>query len=146
MLKYTIKRVLMAILTLWVIITMTFVLMHSIPGDPFTDEKRISPEIMANLEAKYGLDKPLIEQYFIYMNNLLHGDFGTSFKYANRTVNSLIAKGFPISFSLGMVACIFGIAVGIVFGIISGCNRGRLPDFLVIIPVSYTHLTLPTKA
>ncbi|MCI8538030.1 MAG: ABC transporter permease [Oscillospiraceae bacterium] len=133
MLKYTIKRVLLAILTLWVIITMTFALMHSIPGDPFSDEKRISPEIMANLEAKYGLDKPLWEQYVIYMGNLLRGDFGTSFKYANRTVNSLIAKGFPVSFTLGMVACVIGIATGIVFGIISGCNRGRLPDYLVII-------------
>lgn len=133
MLKYTIKRVLLAILTLWVIITMTFVLMHAIPGDPFSDEKRISPEIMANLEAKYGLDKPLWEQYVIYMGNLLRGDFGTSFKYANRTVNSLIAKGFPVSFTLGMVACVIGIATGIVFGIISGCNRGRLPDYLVII-------------
>ena len=78
MLRYTIKRVLLAILTLWVIITVTFCLMHAIPGDPFSDEKRIQPEIMANLEAKYGLDKPLIEQYFVYMGNLLHGDFGLS--------------------------------------------------------------------
>lgn len=133
MLRYTIKRVLLAILTLWVIITVTFCLMHAIPGDPFSDEKRIQPEIMANLEAKYGLDKPLIEQYFVYMGNLLHGDFGTSFKYANRTVNSLIAQGAPVSFSLGAIACAFGILVGIVFGVISAINRGRFPDYLVII-------------
>ena len=115
----------MAIVTLWVIITMTFVLMHAIPGDPFTDEKRIKPEIMANRNAKYGLDKPLIEQYGIYMNNLLHGDFGVSYKYQNRTVNSLIAQGFPVSMSLGLVACAIGLALGVLFGIISGCNRGR---------------------
>ncbi|MEG1857120.1 MAG: ABC transporter permease [Pseudoflavonifractor sp.] len=132
MLKYTAKRLLMAFLTLWVIISMTFVLMHAIPGDPFSNEKRIQPEIMANLNAKYGLDRPLIEQYGIYMNNLLHGDFGVSIKYQNRTVNSLIAKGFPVSFTLGIVASVIGIGIGILFGIISGCNRGRLPDYAVI--------------
>lgn len=133
MVKYTLKRLLLAILTLWVIITITFCLMHAIPGDPFSDEKRIAPEIMANLEAKYGLDKPKIEQYFIYMGNLLKGDFGTSYKYANRTVNSLIAKGFPVSCTVGAVACAIGIVVGIVFGILSAINRGRWPDYLVII-------------
>ena len=133
MLKYTLKRVFLAIVTLWVIITMTFVLMHAIPGDPFSNEKRIAPDIMANLEAKYGLDKPLIEQYFIYMGNLLKGDFGTSYKYANRTVNSLIAKGFPVSCTVGAVACAIGICVGLVFGVIAAVNRGRLPDYLVII-------------
>ena len=133
MLKYTLKRLLMAILTLWVIISLTFVLMHAIPGDPFSNEKRISPEIMANLNAKYGLDKPLGEQYIIYMTNLLKGDFGVSIKYQNRTVNSLIAKGFPVSFTLGLVASFIGIGIGILFGIIAGCNRGRLPDYAVII-------------
>lgn len=133
MLKYTIKRILLAILTLWVIITITFTLMHAIPGDPFSKEKQIAPEIMANLEAKYGLDKPLSEQYIIYMKNLLHGDFGTSYKYANRSVNSLIQKGFPISCAVGAIACAFGIAVGLVFGVISAVNRGKFPDYLVII-------------
>ena len=132
MVKYTLKRLLLAILTLWVIITITFCLMHAIPGDPFSDEKRIAPEIMANLNAKYGLDKPLFEQYVIYMKNLLHGDFGTSFKYANRTVNSLIATGFPVSCTVGAVACAIGIVVGIVFGILSAVNRGRWPDYMVI--------------
>lgn len=133
MLKYTIKRIFLALLTLWIIITITFCLMHAIPGDPFSKEKQIAPEIMANLEAKYGLDKPLSQQYLIYMKNLLHGDFGTSYKYANRSVNSLIKSGFPISLEVGAVACVFGIVVGLVFGVISGVNRGRLPDYLVII-------------
>ena len=104
MLKYTIKRVFLALLTLWIIITITFCLMHAIPGDPFSKEKQIAPEIMANLEAKYGLDKPLPQQYLIYMKNLLHGDFGTSYKYVNRSVNSLIKSGFPISLEVGAVA------------------------------------------
>ena len=97
MVKYVIKRLLIAILTLWIILTATFILMKSIPGDPFANEKMILPEIRANMEAKYGLDKPEIEQYFIYMNNLLHGDFGVSFKYKNRSVNDVITTGFPVS-------------------------------------------------
>ncbi len=125
MVKYTLKRLLMAVVTLWVIITMTFVLMHAIPGNPFADEKRIQPEIMANLNAKYGLDKPLIEQYGIYMSNLVRGDFGVSLKYQNRTVNSLIAQGFPVSMTLGAAACLIGIGIGILFGIIAGINRGK---------------------
>ena len=133
MVKYTLKRLLMAVVTLWVIITMTFVLMHAIPGNPFADEKRIQPEIMANLNAKYGLDKPLIEQYGIYMSNLVRGDFGVSLKYQNRTVNSLIAQGFPVSMTLGAAACLIGIGIGILFGIIAGINRGRLPDYAVVI-------------
>ena len=133
MVKYTLKRLLMAVVTLWVIITMTFVLMHAIPGNPFADEKRIQPEIMANLNAKYGLDKPLIEQYGIYMSNLVRGDFCVSLKYQNRTVNSLIAQGFPVSMTLGAAACLIGIGIGILFGIIAGINRGRLPDYAVII-------------
>ena len=133
MVKYTLKRLLMAVVTLWVIITMTFVLMHAIPGNPFADEKRIQPEIMANLNAKYGLDKPLIEQYGIYMSNLVRGDFGVSLKYQNRTVNSLIAQGFPVSMTLGAAACLIGIGIGILFGIIAGINRGKLPDYAVII-------------
>ncbi|MFR0838662.1 MAG: ABC transporter permease [Neglectibacter timonensis] len=133
MVKYTLKRLLMAVVTLWVIITMTFVLMHAIPGNPFADEKRIQPEIMANLNAKYGLDKPLIEQCGIYMSNLVRGDFGVSLKYQNRTVNSLIAQGFPVSMTLGAAACLIGIGIGILFGIIAGINRGRLPDYAVII-------------
>ena len=133
MVKYTLKRLLMAVVTLWVIITMTFVLMHAIPGNPFADEKRIQPEIMANLNAKYGLDKPLIEQYGIYMSNLVRGDFGVSLKYQNRTVNSLIAQGFPVSMTPGAAACLIGIGIGILFGIIAGINRGRLPDYAVII-------------
>ncbi len=133
MLKYTIKRLLLAILTLFVIVTITFVLMKAIPGNPFANEKRVPPEIMANLEKKYGLDKPLIVQYGTYMKNLLRGDLGISLKYKNRSVNEMIATGFPVSFTLGIGACLIGFSIGILFGILSGCNRGRWPDYLVII-------------
>ena len=132
MVKYVIKRLLIAILTLWIILTATFILMKSIPGDPFANEKMILPEIRANMEAKYGLDKPEIEQYFTYMNNLLHGDFGISFKYKNRSVNDVIATGFPVSCTLGLTACAIGLVLGVSFGILAGVKRGRWPDYLVI--------------
>ena len=104
MARYFVKRLLMAVLTLWLILTATFIMMKSIPGDPFANEKMILPEIRANMEAKYGLDKPLFEQYVTYMNNLLHGDFGISFKYKGRSVNDIIATGFPVSAALGLSA------------------------------------------
>lgn len=132
MAKYFLKRLLIALMTLWVIITITFFLMHSIPGDPFADEKRILPEIRANLEAKYGLDKPLIEQYFIYMKNLLQGDLGISLKYKNRSINEMIATGFPVSLTLGGSAALVGISMGVIFGIVAGIKRGQPADYFVI--------------
>lgn len=132
MLKYFVKRLLLAVITLWFILTATFILMKSIPGDPFANEKMILPEIRANMEAKYGLDKPLPEQYLTYMGNLLRGDFGISFKYKNRSVNSFIEMGFPISASLGLTSCAIGLVFGVVFGILAAIKRGQWPDYMVI--------------
>lgn len=142
MLKFLVKRLAIAVLTLWVILTATFVMMKSIPGDPFANEKMILPEIRANMEAKYGLDKPLLEQYRIYMQNLLHGDFGISFKYKNRSVNTFIEKGFPVSASLGLTACCIGLVFGILFGIIAAIKRGKWPDYLVIM-ISILGVSVP---
>lgn len=133
MLKYTLKRGVISILTIWVIITITFFLMRAIPGDPFTDEKKIPPEIMANLEAKYGLDKPLIVQYGIYLKNLLKGDLGDSMKYKSRSVTSILNTGFPVSAKLGLMAAALGTSLGILGGIIAALNRGRTFDFFIII-------------
>jgi len=107
--------------------------MHSIPGDPFTNEKRISPEIMQNLNAKYGLDKPLITQYGIYLKNLVKGDLGDSMKYKNRSVNSMLADGFPISARLGLMATAVGAGLGIMFGIIAALNRAKAFDYFIIL-------------
>lgn len=142
MAKFLIKRLLMAILTLWVILTATFIMMKSIPGDPFANEKMILPEIRANMEAKMGLDKPLGEQYIIYMRNLLHGDFGISFKYKNRSVNTFIEKGFPVSASLGLTSCAIGLIFGVIFGIIAALKRGKWPDYLVIM-ISILGVSVP---
>ena len=99
MAKYIIKRVIAAILTIWVLITIVFFLVRLMPGDPFTSAK-LTDEVRANMEAYYGFDKPMIVQYGIYMVNLLHGDFGYSMKYTNKTVNDIIGETFPISVSV----------------------------------------------
>ena len=133
MFKYTLKRGIISLLTVWVIITITFFLMRSIPGDPFTDEKKIPPEIMANLEAKYGLDKPLVVQYGLYLKNLVQGDLGDSMKYKSRSVNSILKTGFPVSAKLGLMAAALGTVLGVVGGIIAALNRGKKFDFFIII-------------
>lgn len=121
------------VFTLWVIITITFFSMKAIPGNPFTDDKRVPPEVIANLKVQYGLDKPLIEQYEIYLKNILRGDLGISIKYKNRTVKSMIAEGFPVSATLGILAAIFGAVIGIILGILAGINNQRFWDYVVML-------------
>lgn len=123
----------MAVLTIWVVVTITFFLMNSIPGDPFTDEKKIPPEIMEKLEKRYGLDQPLVVQYGKYLKNLARWDLGESMKYKNRSVNTILEEGFPVSFKIGVIAIIFAAVVGVGFGIVAGLNRGKFFDYLVII-------------
>ncbi|NLM47576.1 MAG: ABC transporter permease [Epulopiscium sp.] len=131
MLKYILKRLLMALATLWVISTLTFVLMHALPNDPFTDPK-LKPEVRQALRVKYGLDKPLSEQYVIYMKNLLKGDLGTSIKYPGRSVSDIIAESFPKSFALGWRALIIAVIFGMLLGIIAALNHQKTLDYLSI--------------
>ncbi|WP_252891622.1 hypothetical protein [Thermoclostridium stercorarium] len=102
MVKYIIKRLIISILTIWLLATITFFLLRVLPGNPFQTEKLISVEVQERMMAYYGLDRPLIEQYFTYMKNLLRGNMGYSLKYTNRTVNSIIASTFPVSAELGL--------------------------------------------
>ena len=140
MLRYTIKRLIQGVITVWFIATATFLAMHSIPGDPLTSDKDVSEEIRKNLEAKYGLDKPLAEQYVIYLSNMLQGDFGISFSQENRSVNDIIREHFPVSATLGILAIAFAGLGGILFGALTALYRNRLPDivimFLVILGIS----------
>lgn len=129
MAKYLGKRLLYMIISLWLIVTATFVLMRVAPGNPFASEKKLLPEIEANLNAHYGLDKPWYEQYGDYLLNVVTWDFGPSFKYKNQTVNDLISEGFPISFILGMEAIFFAIAFGVLFGIIASLKHNKWPDY-----------------
>jgi len=140
MLNYVLKRLLSGIVTVWFIATATFMAMHAVPGDPLSSDKEVSPEIRKNLEKKYGLDKPVTTQYFIYLGNMLKGDFGISFTQKNRMVNDIILEHFPVSAILGVLAIIFAAVGGIVWGALTALYRNKLPDivimFLVILGVS----------
>lgn len=140
MLRYTLKRLVQGVITVWFIATATFIAMHSVPGDPLSNEKAVTAEIRANLEAKYGLDKPPLEQYFIYMGNLVRGDFGISFTQQNREVNDIIREHFPVSATLGILAIVFAGLGGVLWGALTALYRNRLPDivimFLVILGIS----------
>lgn len=132
MAKYIIKRVLAAIATLFVLVTVVFFLVRLIPGDPFNDPK-MTPAVKENLNAYYGFDKPLVAQYGTYMKNLLQGDFGRSMKYTNKTVNDIIFDSFPFSADLGIRALVMALSFGIVLGILAALNRGKKLDFVCVI-------------
>jgi peptide/nickel transport system permease protein len=128
--RYLAKRVLMMLLTLWIIVTLTFSLMHAIPGDPFASESdQLSEQILANLRAKYHLDEPLPIQYLLYLKNLITLDLGPSIKSDTRGVNDMIADGFGASAMLGAQAVAIALVFGIVFGIVAALNRGRWLDY-----------------
>ncbi|MGN1266407.1 MAG: ABC transporter permease [Dorea sp.] len=132
MAKYIAKRVVAAVLTLWALVTIVFFLVRLMPGDPFTSAK-LTEEVAANMRSYYGFDKPLIVQYFVYMGNLLHGNFGYSMKYTNKTVNYMIAQTFPFSADLGIRSLVLAISIGLVLGIIAARNRGKKIDFFCVI-------------
>ena len=132
MAAYIAKRLLAGAVTVWFIATATFVAMHQVPGNPLMNDKAAPAEIRANLEAKYGLDRPLAEQYFIYLGNMLSGDFGISFTQQNRRVNDIIRDHFPVSATLGLLAVIFAALGGVLWGALTAHYQGRLPDALIM--------------
>ncbi len=143
MLKYIVKRIISAIITIWFILTLTFILMNSIPGDPMSGGKALQPEVEAAVKAKYGLDKPLTEQYVTYLKNYMKGDFGVSFKKIGLTTNQIIADGFPYSLKIGAWSSLFIIVVGISFGIISALKQNKIPDRILMI-ISTLGATIPS--
>ena len=102
MTKYIVKRLLIAVLTVFIVATLTFFLMNAVPGGPYEAEKSISPQAKAALEAKFGLDQPLFKQYLTYLKNILHGDFGPSLKQRGRNVIDIILTKFPVSAKVGL--------------------------------------------
>ncbi|WP_136247283.1 oligopeptide ABC transporter permease OppB [Halomonas borealis] len=132
MLRYTLKRLLMAVPTLLIVITLSFFLMHLAPGGPFDGERQLPAEIEANLLATYHLDDPIWKQYLIYMGNLLQGDLGPSFKYKDFTVTELVAQGFPVSLELGFWAIGLALLIGLPLGIIAALKRNSTVDYLVM--------------
>ncbi len=129
--KYVVKRVLLAILTVIVISMITFFAMNAIPGGPFNKEKASSPAVIAALEARYNLDKPVTQQYVLYMKNLMHGEFGVSLKNG-REISAIIGESFPISAKLGLLAAAFAIVAGIVLGSTAALMRNRWPDRVIV--------------
>lgn len=129
---YTIKRLLQGVITVWFIATATFLAMHNVPGDPLSNERATTEAIRANLEARYGLDKPMWEQYIIYMGNMARGDFGISFTQQNRRVNDIIREHFPVSATLGILAVTFAALGGILWGALTSLYRNRMPDYIIM--------------
>lgn len=132
MLTYTLKRLLMAIPTLLIVITISFFLMRIAPGGPFDGERQLPPQIEANLKAAYHLDEPLPMQYLRYMGNLLQGDFGPSFKYKDFSVTDLIAQGFPVSLELGFWAILLALVIGLPLGVVAALRRNSTVDHAVM--------------
>ncbi len=131
MVKYVIKRVLLAILTVLIICAITFFTMHAIPGGPFNREKALSESTIKALNERYGLDKPLVEQFFLYMKGLLHGDFGVSLKNG-RNISDIIGESFPISAKLGISAMVVALFFGTLFGSLAALMRNKLPDRIIV--------------
>ncbi|WP_053365704.1 ABC transporter permease [Bacillus sp. FJAT-27245] len=130
---YIVKRLLTMLLTIWVIITLTFVIMKFIPGDPFASDADVLPEeVLQNIRAKYNLDKPLPVQYALYMKNLAMLDLGPSIKSQTRSVNSIIADGLPASATLGIQALTIALFFGLLLGIIAALNHNKPIDFLAM--------------
>ena len=129
MLRFTVRRLLQVIPVLFVIITATFFMVRFVPGGPFTAEKAIPPEILKNLQAHYGLDQPLWRQYLTYLGSIAHGDLGPSFKYANRSVNEIIAQKLPVSLELGSLSLLVALLVGLPLGVLAAVRRNTWLDY-----------------
>jgi oligopeptide transport system permease protein len=130
MIRFVAQRLLQTIPVVWVIITATFFMIRFVPGGPFTAERAVTPEIMRNLEAHYGLNKPLYRQYLDYCGSILRGDLGPSFKYPTRTVNEIIAEKLPVSVELGLWSLGVALCAGLPLGLIAAVKRNTWVDYL----------------
>ena len=143
-LSYIIKRVLLAVLTVWIVLTITFFVMHFVPGGPFASEKAITPAAQAALEAKYGLDKPLMEQYWTYLvDAFTKFDFGPSLKQRGRMVIDVIKDGLKTSVKLGVIAAIWATIVGVVLGALAALRRNTIIDRVVMV-ISTAFVSMPS--
>jgi oligopeptide transport system permease protein len=130
MIRFVAQRLLQTIPVVWVIITATFFMIRFVPGGPFTAERAVTPEIMRNLEAHYGLNKPLYRQYLDYCGSILRGDLGPSFKYPTRSVNEIIAEKLPVSIELGLWSLGVALGVGLPLGLLAAVKRNTWVDYL----------------
>ncbi|MBU6376582.1 MAG: ABC transporter permease, partial [Bdellovibrionales bacterium] len=133
MIRYILKQIGSGLITVFFIATATFVAMHAVPGDPLLQGKAVTPEVRKNLEAKYGLDQPLLTQYSVFMKNMMKGDFGISFTQHNRSVNDIIREHFPISAILGVFAILIATGGGILYGSLTALYRNKWPDRIIML-------------
>ena len=131
MFRFIARRLLEAVPVLFIIVAISFVMLHQAPGGPFDSEKAVTPEVLRNLEAHYGPNNPLHVQFFDYLKSvLLHFDFGPSFKYPNRTVNEIIADKLPVSLELGLTSLTVALLIGIPLGTLAAIYRNKWADYL----------------
>ena len=143
MFNYFVKRLFSTLITIFVVITITFFLMRLMPGGPFSGEKRQTAQVLQSLNAKYDLDKPVFEQYTMYLKNLLHGDLGLSLQSQGRSVNDIIGYSLPVSARLGVVSTVFAMVLGVYMGIIAALHQGKWQDRLCMF-ISTIGITVPS--
>lgn len=131
--SYTLRRVLAAIPTVFVVITVCYLLLHATPGGPFDSDRKVSAAVLANLQAKYHLDLPLWQQYLLYLKGLLQGDLGASFRYGDWSVNDLVAAALPVSLAIGGIAMLLAVVVGVGLGIFAALRQNSMVDHFVML-------------
>jgi oligopeptide transport system permease protein len=142
MLRFLLRRLLVAIPTLFLVITVAFFMMRAAPGNPFETTRKLPPEILKNVEAKFHMDEPLPQQYLDYLVGVAHGDFGPSLKYRDKTVVELIAQNFPVSLTLGLSALIISTVVGVALGAVAALRQNKPADYLVM-AIAVTGVCVP---
>ncbi len=143
MLRFIIRRLLIAVPTLLILVVISFLLMQLAPGGPFTSERPLPPQVLANIEAKYGLDQPLYVQLWTYVRDIvLHFDFGPSYQYKDRSVNDIIASGFPITLKYGSISFLVAVAVGVSFGVAAAVRHNSRLDYTAV-GVTFAAQSLP---
>jgi oligopeptide transport system permease protein len=131
--SYTLRRLIATIPTLLAVITVCYILVHAAPGGPFDSDRQVSEAVLANLNAKYHLDEPAWKQYLHYLNNLLHGDLGASFRYADWSVNDLVAAALPVSFTIGGLSLVISFILGVGLGIAAALRQNSMADYSVML-------------
>lgn len=131
--SYTLRRILATIPTMLVVITVCYLLLHVTPGGPFDGERKVSAAVLANLQAKYHLELPLWQQYLLYLKSLLQGDLGASFRYADWSVNELVARALPVSLTIGGGSLLISVVLGVGLGIVAALRQNSAVDYLVML-------------
>jgi oligopeptide transport system permease protein len=143
MLRFLLRRLLIAIPTMFIVVTLAFFMMRAAPGSPFVGERHLSPEVEANVMAKYGMNRPLGVQYLNYVGGVLHGDFGPSLKYKDKSVVQIIAQGFPHSLLIGGLAMVLAAVVGVTLGVIGALRQNGPADYAAM-GVAVLGVCIPT--